>query len=65
MSDRTDADFELWRQDDHGHRFLVGRFPTRAAAEQRLIELTRTPHKQSYWVTASENPPEQASCTKS
>ncbi len=43
--------FELWRQDDNGHRFLVGSFPNRAAAEERLTELTRTPHKQLYWIT--------------
>jgi hypothetical protein len=41
---------ELWRQDDHGNRFLVGRFATRAAAEQRLAELTRVTHKQTYWI---------------
>lgn len=43
--------FELWRQDDNGNRFLVGSFPDRAAAEARLAELTRCPHKQVYWIT--------------
>ena len=42
--------FELWRQDDNANRFLVGSFPTRAAAEERLAELTRTLHKQTYWI---------------
>ncbi len=42
---------ELWRQDDNGNRFLVGTFSDRTAAEQKLAELTRTPHKQSYWIT--------------
>lgn len=45
---------ELWRQDDNGNRFLVGTFADRAAAEQRLAELTHVQHKQTYWIT--ENP---------
>ena len=45
----------LWRQDDNGNRFLVERFPDRAAAEVRLAELGRHPHKQTYWL--SEEPP--------
>lgn len=43
--------YELWRQDDNGNRFLVGTYGERAAAERRLAELTRTPHKQTYWIT--------------
>lgn len=46
--------FELWRQDENGNRFLVGTFADRAAAELQLAELTRIPHKQTYWIT--ENP---------
>ncbi len=42
---------ELWRQDDNGNSFLVGTYSDRAAAEQKLAELTHTPHKQSYWIT--------------
>jgi hypothetical protein len=42
--------FELWRQDDHGQRFLVGRYPTLAEAERRLAELTRSQHRQTYWI---------------
>ena len=42
--------FELWRQDDNGNRFLVGSYPDRPAAEQRLKELTSAPHKQTYWI---------------
>ncbi|NJC87608.1 MAG: SPOR domain-containing protein [Desulfuromonas sp.] len=42
--------FELWRQDDNGHRFLVGRHPTLDDAERQLAELTRAHHKQSYWI---------------
>jgi len=48
-TDRTG--FELWRQDDNGQRFLVDSFPDRAAAERRLTELTRTLHKQIYWIS--------------
>lgn len=43
--------YELWRQDDNGNRFLVGCFGELPAAETRLGELTRTPHKQTYWIT--------------
>lgn len=45
---------ELWRQDDNGNRFLVGIFLDRAAAEARLAELTRTLHKQTYWICDRE-----------
>jgi cupin 2 domain-containing protein len=48
---RATVPIELWRQDDHGHRFLVGRFPTRTDAERRLAELTRGQHKQTYWIS--------------
>ena len=48
--------FELWRQDNNGNRFLVGSFPDRAAAEERLAELARRPHKQVYWI--AERPDE-------
>lgn len=44
----------LWRQDDHGNRFLVGVFPTRELAEERLAALTRCPHKQTYWLSAEQ-----------
>lgn len=48
--------FELWRQDDHGQRFLVGCYPTLAQAEERLAGLSRTQHKQTYWIAASSRP---------
>lgn len=41
---------ELWRQDDNGQRFLIGRYPTRTAAEQQLATLNRAVHKQTYWI---------------
>ncbi len=42
--------FKLWRQDDNGNRFLVGTFATRYQAEELMAELSRVPHKQTYWV---------------
>ena len=41
---------ELWRQDDNGQRFLVGRYSTRTTAEQQLATLSRAVHKQTYWI---------------
>jgi hypothetical protein len=43
--------FELWRQDDNGQSFLVASYPDRTAAEERMAELTRCLHKQTYWIT--------------
>lgn len=45
--------FELWRQDDNGQRFLVGRYSDLDEAKRRLAELTRSQHKQMYWITES------------
>jgi hypothetical protein len=42
--------FELWRQDDNGNRFLVETFADRPAAEERHRWLTRSMHKQTYWI---------------
>jgi hypothetical protein len=42
--------WRLWRQDDNGNRFLVAEFHDRGAAETRMEELTRCPHKQIYWI---------------
>ena len=46
--------FEVWRQDDNGNRFQVGTFPDRAGAEERMAELTRTTHKQTFWITETK-----------
>ena len=46
----SDSNWQLWRQDDNGHRFLVGTYPTKEAADSRLAELTVGHHKQTYWV---------------
>jgi hypothetical protein len=44
--------WQLWRQDDNGNRFLVGGFATRELAERRMAELTQGSHKQTYWISA-------------
>jgi hypothetical protein len=49
--------YELWRQDDNGRRFVVGRYLSRDEAERRLVELTRVPHRQIYWIVADREPP--------
>ncbi len=48
MSDT--GQYQLWRQDDNGHRFLVGSWPHLAEAEQHQALLTRCQHKQCYWI---------------
>lgn len=46
--------WQVWRQDDNGNRFLVGSYPTRELAQARMDELSRSPHRQTYWI--SEKP---------
>jgi hypothetical protein len=47
---------ELWRQDDHGHRFLIETFPCRADAIKAMKEFEARLHKQTYWVKKVEPP---------
>jgi hypothetical protein len=42
--------WELWRQDDNGNRFLIGRFGTAEAAEAEQRRFEALGHKQTYWV---------------
>jgi hypothetical protein len=42
--------FELWRQDDNRNVFRIGEYASREKAEERMAELTHTPHKQTYWI---------------
>lgn len=49
------APYRLWRLDDNGNLFLVGRFACREEAEERLRELSRSLHKQTYWVTGHDD----------
>jgi hypothetical protein len=51
MSENFPMPFELWRQDDNGNRFLIDIYDSLAEAETRLAELSRVPHKQTYWIT--------------
>ena len=44
------AGWELWRQDDNGNRFLIGRFGTAEAAEAEQRRFEALGHKQTYWV---------------
>lgn len=50
--------YELWRQDDNGNRFVVGRWPDRVTAEARQAELSRGHHKQTYWIAAVPGVPD-------
>jgi hypothetical protein len=40
----------VWRQDDHGNRFLAGEFLCRSDATNAMDKLASRQHKQSYWV---------------
>ena len=42
--------WQVWRQDDNGNRFLVDTFATKELAEDRIVVLTQSLHKQTYWV---------------
>lgn len=46
------------RQDDNGNRYVVARFPDRAAAEKARAEFDARGHKQTYWVEDAPRPPE-------
>jgi hypothetical protein len=50
MSNADAADWELWRQDDNGNRFVVGRFHTAEAADAEQRRFEALAHKQTYWV---------------
>lgn len=47
--------WELWREDDNGNKFLVGVFHSEKLAEERLAELTRIQHKQTYWIRKAQH----------
>jgi hypothetical protein len=55
MSDDDDekkdeaATWSVWRQDDHGNRFLVATRLKRQDAENLVAELESRGHKQTYW----------------
>lgn len=43
--------WQLWRQDDNGVRYLVETYSLKEAAQEKITELTRCHHKQTYWVS--------------
>ena len=40
----------VWRQDDNGNRFEVGRRESRAEADELAAAMEARGHKQTYWV---------------
>lgn len=51
MSDSTlTLPWRLIREDDNGNRYSVGRYATRAEAENQAGRLGTHSHKQLYWV---------------
>jgi hypothetical protein len=50
--------WQLWRQDDNGNRYLVGDFASRELAESSLSDLTRSHHKQTYWISENADSPD-------
>lgn len=53
----TSENYEVWRQDDNGNKFVVADNLTRQAADDLAQELEARGHKQVYWVQeAGETP---------
>jgi len=51
MNDSTATlHWRVVREDDNGNRYSVGRYATRAEAEQIAGSLDNAGHKQLYWV---------------
>ncbi len=50
MSNADARGWEVWRQDDNGNRFVIGRFDTVEAAEAEQRRFEALGHKQTYWV---------------
>lgn len=51
MEEKTNSTiYELWRQDDNGHKFLVETFSCKADAIKAMKEFESRGHKQTYWV---------------
>jgi len=46
---------QLWRQDDHGHKFLIETFVCKADAVFKMRVFERLGHKQIYWVERGAN----------
>ncbi len=50
MANADVSGWELWRQDDNGNRFVIGRFDTADAAEAEQRRFEALGHKQTYWI---------------
>ena len=53
MEDKTTEQkqlWSLWRQDDHGNRFLIKEFSDREEAEKSMKHYESKGHKQIYWI---------------
>jgi hypothetical protein len=51
-----DPKWQVWRQDDHGNKFLVKEgFLCRGDAQKLCDTLTARGHKQTYWVEPPES----------
>jgi hypothetical protein len=59
MANADASGWELWRQDDNGNRFVIGRFDTADAAEAEQRRFEALGHKQTYWVTTRCHPERQ------
>ena len=42
--------YELWRQDDHGHKVLIKTFKSEKKAKIAMKIFENRSHKQIYWV---------------
>jgi hypothetical protein len=48
--DPTENDWQLWRQDDSGNRYLVAGKLSEVEARRLLEEYEARGHKQLYWI---------------
>lgn len=47
-------EYEVWRQDDNGNKFLVQTFATKKMAEMLVRQLEAHKHKQMYYIEPKE-----------
>jgi len=46
--------FQVWRQDDNGHQFLIQSFASREEAQALIAKLSAGFHKQTYWIKETQ-----------
>ena len=49
LKPQEDANWSVWRIDDHGNTFVVREHLTHADAERLVAEYAARGHKQTYW----------------